>query len=112
MRECQVASVASNSATLGAIAHQVPLSVGFSRQEYQSGLPCPSPGHLPDPGIKPPSLMSFSLAGGFFTTSITWETLDGIMSPVFSLAYYLVFEGPVCLHAHSHLLNELDEKAD
>ena len=56
--------------------------------------------------------MSFSLAGGFFTTSITWETLDGIMSPVFSLAYYLVFEGPVCLHAHSHLLNELDEKAD
>ena len=37
------------------IAHQVPLSVGFSRQEYWSGLPFPSPGDLPDPGIKPGS---------------------------------------------------------
>ena len=34
------------------IAHQAPLSVGFSRQEYWSGLPCPSPGNLPHPGIK------------------------------------------------------------
>ena len=38
------------------IAHQAPLSMGFSRQEYWSGLPCPSPGDLPDPGIKPTSL--------------------------------------------------------
>ena len=35
------------------IAHQAPLSVGFSRQEYWSGLPCPPPGDLPDPGIEP-----------------------------------------------------------
>ena len=39
--------------TLWTLAHQAPLSVGFSRQEYWDGLPCPSPGHLPDPGLKP-----------------------------------------------------------
>ena len=48
--------------------------MGFSRQEYWGGLPCPPPGDLPDPGIKPESLMSPALAGGFFTTSATWET--------------------------------------
>ena len=46
---------------------------GFSRQEYWSGLPCPLPRDLPDPGIEPPSLMSAALAGEFFTTSATWE---------------------------------------
>ena len=50
-----------------------PLSVGFSRQGYWSGLPCPPPGDLPDPGIDPVSLRSPALAGGFFTTSATWE---------------------------------------
>ena len=55
------------------IAHQVPLSMEFSRQEYWSGLPCPSPGDLPDPGIELASLASPPLAGGFFTTSATWE---------------------------------------
>ena len=54
-------------------AHQAPPSMGFSRQEYWSGLPGPPPGHLPNPGIKPMSLMSPALAGGFFTTSATWE---------------------------------------
>ena len=49
-------------------ARQVPLSLGFSRQESWSGLPRPPPGHLPDPGIEPASLMSPALAGGFFTT--------------------------------------------
>ena len=52
---------------------QAPLSMGFSRQEYRSGLPCPPPGDLPDPGIKPTSLMSPALASGFFTTSATWK---------------------------------------
>ena len=47
--------------------------MGFSRQEYWSGLPCPPPADLPDPGIEPVSLMSPALAGGFFTTSTTWE---------------------------------------
>ena len=55
--------------TLWTTAQQAPLSMGFSRQEYWSGLPCPPPGDLPDPGIEPACLMS--LAGGFFTTSAT-----------------------------------------
>ena len=53
--------------------HQAPLSMEFSRQEYWSELPCPPPGDLPDPGIKLESLVSPALAGGFFTTSATWE---------------------------------------
>jgi len=55
------------------IALQAPLSMGFPRQEYCSGLPLSSPGDLPDPGIKLTSLMSLALAGRFFTTSATWE---------------------------------------
>ena len=54
-------------------AHQPPLSMGFSRHEYQSGLPFPSPGDLPYQGVKPTSLMSPAVAGGFFTASATWE---------------------------------------
>ena len=61
------------SATLWTVAYQAPLSMGFSRQEYWSGLPWPPPGDLPDPGIKPASLASPALAGGFFTASTTQE---------------------------------------
>ena len=46
---------------------------GFSRQEYWNGLPCPPPGDLPNPGTEPESPASPALAGGFFTTSATWE---------------------------------------
>ena len=60
-------------ATLWTIAHQAPLSVGFSRQEYWSGLLCPNPGDLPDPGIEPKSLMSPALAGRLVATNATWE---------------------------------------
>ena len=60
-------------ATLWTIARQASLSMGFSRQGYWSGLPCPPPGDLPSPGIKPTSLKSPALAGGFFTTGATWE---------------------------------------
>ena len=60
--------------TPSTVARQAPLSIGFSRQEYWSGLPCPPPGDLPNLGIKCASLMSPALAGGFFTTSTTWET--------------------------------------
>ena len=55
------------------VAHQTPLSMGFSRAEYWSGLLFPPPGDFFDPGIKPASLMSPELASGFFTTSTTWE---------------------------------------
>ena len=58
--------VVSNSfATPWTVAHQAPLPMGFFRQEYWSGLPFPSPGDLPNPGIKP---VFPALAGGFFTT--------------------------------------------
>ena len=63
--------------SLWAVACQAPLSMGFSRERYLSGLPCPSPGGLPDPGIEPVSLMSPALAGRFFTTSATWEAPTG-----------------------------------
>ena len=58
-------------AALWAVARQAPLS----RQEYWSGLPCPPLCDLPDPGIRPAPLMSPTSAGGFFTTSATWEAL-------------------------------------
>ena len=60
-------------ATPWTVAHQAPLSMGFSGQEYWSGWPCPPPGDLSDPGIKSAPLPSPALAGGFFTTSATWE---------------------------------------
>ena len=50
------------------VAHQAPLSIGFSRQEYWSGLPFPPPGDLPDTGIEPTSATSPALEGEFFTT--------------------------------------------
>ena len=65
--------VASNSfATLWTIAHKAPLSMEFFRQEYWSGLPFPSPGALPDPGIK---LTFPALAGGFFTAEPLGKTI-------------------------------------
>ena len=57
--------------TLWTVAHQAPLSMGFSRQEFWSELPCPPPGELLNPGTEPASLMSPALAGRFFTTSTT-----------------------------------------
>ena len=59
--------------TLWTVTCQALLSLGFSRQEHWSGLPCPPPGDLTDPEIEPSSLMSPALAGGFFTTSATLE---------------------------------------
>ena len=53
-------------ATLWTVAHQTPLSMRFSRQDYWSRLPCPPPGDLPAPGVEPTSLTSPALAGGLF----------------------------------------------
>ena len=58
------------------VAQQTPLSMGFSSQEYWSGLPFPSPVDLPDLGIEPMSLVSPTLADEFFTTSTTCEALE------------------------------------
>ena len=71
--------VVSNSATPRTVARQAPLSVGFSRQEYWSGLPVPSPEDLPDPGIEPrsPALQADSLPselqGRSRTTANTYD---------------------------------------
>ena len=68
-----VCSVVSDSATPWTVTYQAPLSIGFSREEYWSELPFPSPEDLPDAGIKIASLVSPALAGGFFNTGATWE---------------------------------------
>ena len=70
---CKVTSVVSDSATPWTVAHQTPLSMGFSRQEHWSGLPFPIPGDLPSQGMEPESPVSPALASGFLTTSATWE---------------------------------------
>ena len=63
-------------AILWTVASNPPLSMGFSKQEYWSGLPYSPPGNLPHPGIEPTFLMSPALAGGFFITSDTSEVLE------------------------------------
>ena len=62
-------------ATLWTVDSQAPLSMGSSRQECWSGFPCPLPRDLPNPGVKHRSL---ALAGRFFTTTTTWESLTDI----------------------------------
>ena len=60
-------------ATPWTVACQAPLSMGLPREKYRGGLPLPSPGDLPHPGIEPASPVSPASAGGVFTTSVTWE---------------------------------------
>jgi len=74
--------------------------MGFSKQEYWSGLPCPPPGDLPNPGIKPRSLTTPALAGRFFTTSTTWKAMTQwlrICLPMQEMQVpSLVQEDPIC----------------
>ena len=67
------------------VALQAPLSMGFSRQEYWSGLPCPPSDDLPNPGTEPVSLMSPALASRFFTTSATLEAPFVIPPPTLKI---------------------------
>ena len=62
-------SCAQLFATPWTVAHQAPLIMGFSRLEYWSGLPFPTPGDLPNPGIEQTSPVAPALAGRFFTTA-------------------------------------------
>ena len=81
-------------ATLCTVACQAPLSMGFSRQEYWSGLPFPIPGDPPDPGIKPMSLESPALARGFFYHCATWEVPPFLYSGAVTLKHlFLHLEG-------------------
>ena len=73
-----------------AIAHQAPLFMGFSRQEYWNGLPCPPPEDLPNPGIYPTPLM----ADGLSTTSATWDSL-------IYLCVYVCVCVCVCVYTHT-----------
>ena len=78
--KCVVLSYVQLSVTPWTAAHQAPLSMGFSRQEHWSGLPCPPPGDLPDPGIEPRSpalqviLYQLSLLGSPFQYYIHTHT--------------------------------------
>ena len=75
--------------TLWTVAHQAPLSMGFPRQESWSGLPLPTPGGH-HPGIEPTSLASPALAGGFFTTSTTWEASARVYSNLHVLSNLII----------------------
>ena len=123
-------------ATPWTAAHQAPLSMGFSKQEYWSGLPCPPAGDLPDPGIEPASLTSPALAGGFFTTSATWEPcmmesysaikqnevmpfaitqtdleikLSDVRQTETTTVWYHLSAGSKIQHKHTHLWNRLTD---
>ena len=71
-------------ATLWTVAHQAPLSMEFSRQEYWNGLPLPLPGDLPDPGIEPESPV---LAGGFFTNEPSEKPIPGMLPDIMMMSY-------------------------
>ena len=66
-------------ATAWTVAHQAPLSMRFSSQDYWTGLPCPPPGDLPHPGIEPMSLISPALSSSLFPTSTTWKARRVLM---------------------------------
>ena len=81
------------------------LPVGFSRQDYWSGLPCTSPGHFPNLGIEPTSLTSLALAVWFFTSGAAWEHLSySLAAVVQSLSGVQLFATPWTA-AHQASLN-------
>ena len=85
---CVSCSVISNSVPPWIVACKVPLSMGFPRQEYWSGWPFPSPGDLPNPGIKPGSP---ALAGGFFITEPCGKSPPSNLMLVFVPFVYAIF---------------------
>ena len=87
-------------ATPWTVARQAPLSMGFSGQEYWSGLPFPSPGDLPDPRIELASPTSSALAGGFFTTKLSGKPMK---VKVKSLSRVRLFATPWTVAYHAPL---------
>ena len=87
-----------------AIGHQAPLSTGFPRQEYWSGLPFHTPEDLLNSGIEPTSLMSPALAGRFFTTSATCEAYINIYVYIFTYTnmYLYIY---IYIHTHTCILS-------
>ena len=86
---------------------QAPLSMGFSRPEYWSGLPVPPPGDLPDPGMETASLVSPASAGRFFTTSATWTLSPQVNHRHLVQIIYLDTEQVFALIISSHLILSL-----
>ena len=82
---CAVSSVMSNSCD----------PMGFSRQEQWSEFPCPPPENLPDPGIKPASLISSALAGRFFTTSQMGDQIHVLCIDRWIFNHWTTREGPL-----------------
>ena len=99
--------------TLWTVTHQASLSMGFSRQEYWSGLPCPPPGSCPKPRTESESLMSPALAGRFFTTSTTWEARYLLLnfklmeSQYVCLCFWLLWFSIVCVWVLFLLFNTI-----
>ena len=87
-------------ATPWTVALQAPLPMGFSGQEYWSGMPLPSWGDLPNPRTEPASLMSPALAGGFFTTSATWEAYSRVIC---FFSHYIDLYTHAYVHVISHI---------
>ena len=79
--------------------------MGFSRQEYKSGLPCSPPGDLPNPAIKPASFRSFVLAGGFLTISTTWVLcVDHYQTENYAMDIFTEHIGLTHEHCTSHYI--------
>ena len=93
-------------ATPWTVARLAPLSVGFPRQEYSSGLPFPSPGELPNPGIEP---VSPGLAGGFFTTEPPGRSLE---TSLFADDVVLYIENHDTIRKLLELISELAKLQD
>ena len=94
---------------LWTVARQVPPFKGFSGQEYWSGLPSPSSGDLPDPGIEPTSLNISCIGGRLFTTHTTWNTkYSGVWGRVYGLRIWpqRVNFFPVCIYS-LEVMNQL-----
>ena len=89
---CMHAPSSDSFETLGTTARQAAPSKAFSRQEYWSGLPCPPPGELPDPGMETASPPSLALAGKFITTSAPWEAQYNV-----ACDYILIFKKLISL---------------
>ena len=106
-------------ATLWTVAHQAPLSMGFSRWEYWTGLPCPPPGDLLDPRVEPTSAFISYIAGIFFIHRATWEGLLINYAPIKQKLYLKNKVSPwtpllslgsslVCLCGQSCMKNPVD----
>ena len=98
----------SDSVTPWTVAHQAPLSMEFSRQEYQSGLPFLSPGNLPNPGIEPASLAPFALQADSLPSEPLGKSQESSPAPQFkrinSLALRLLY-GPTLTSIHDYWKN-------